>query len=693
MAQQYGVDIVAKVLGGASVQKLNKELAGTATNSIRATNGIKKVGRASAAASTGVKKLTAALAPLLTAYAVFQAGKFVIFKAAQLETQTRSLKVLTGSLKTAKGVIKELQAFGAVTPFTSTELIDTAKRLAAFGVDTEKLVATTKRLGDVAGATGADLKGIATAYGQIQAKGRLQGEELLQLQERGINLQDELQKMYGLTGDEFRKALEKGRFSAEAVELALKNLTDTGGKYADGAIAQSDTLAGRFSTLQDGIGRLAATIGQVLSPAIKAILNQAISAINVINTLINQGAKIEEYGIDDQTRNKLFRQAEEEAKELALLRGGGKLDPSVFNQIKQERFSDLLDQYGFNTGKIQAEISPVTEDIKIPELLGGTGGGTGGGKGGGKAAAAAAKAEKDRLDLLEKQATAYGDIRQRLERTFALEGDVTDLQRKKLQNLFKQEDALERIFSDVAAADQAELVALTEKVRLQADLNDLKDAADDFAKNFADAAKLDKELNEELTETQQLATDIGEQLSNGITDALIGAINGTKSLGEAFQELASDILAAIGKALILKAVTAAIGSVGSGGAGGTGLMGLLGFAEGGFVTGPTPALVGEGGQPEYIIPASKMDGAMQRYSAGATGKDVIDGPSPRGGGADVAEAPASINISGGVMQFGGDDYIRKDQLPAIIDQSSKMGEARTLRKLQMNPGARRKIGL
>ena len=39
----------------------------------------------------------------------------------------------------------------------------------------------TKRLGDVAGATGADLGGIATAFGQITAKGRLQGEELLQL--------------------------------------------------------------------------------------------------------------------------------------------------------------------------------------------------------------------------------------------------------------------------------------------------------------------------------------------------------------------------------------------------------------------------------------------------------------------------------------------------------------------------------
>ena len=68
----------------------------------------------------------------------------------------------------------ELQAFGAVTPFTSTELIETSKRLKAFGFETEQVVDITKRLADVAGATGADLSGIATAFGQIQAKGRLQ---------------------------------------------------------------------------------------------------------------------------------------------------------------------------------------------------------------------------------------------------------------------------------------------------------------------------------------------------------------------------------------------------------------------------------------------------------------------------------------------------------------------------------------
>ena len=123
---------------------------------------------------------------------------------------------------------------------------------------------------------------------------------------------------------------------------------------------------------------------------------------------------------------------------------------------------------------------------------------------------------------------------------------------------------------------------------------------------------------------------------------------------------------------------------------------FLNFAEGGYVTGPTPAVVGEGGEPEYIIPASKMDGAMARYSGGTRGDSVIDGPGSAeggGGGTALAEAPMSINISGGVTQIGNDEFIRKDQLPAIIAQSSKAGEARTLARLRNNPSARRKVGL
>ena len=208
----------------AETKKLESAV-GKAQNSIRRTNkGIRETGRVADRASKGVNNLGRAVRGLAAGFGAFQAGKFVIFKTAELERQTKSLEVLTGSLGNAQSIIKELQQFGAVTPFTSSELIETAKRLKAFGFQTEEVVDVTKRLADVAGATGADLGGIATAFGQIQAKGRLQGEELLQLQERGVSLQDELQKMYGLTADEFRKALEVAASVQTPLILPCKTL-------------------------------------------------------------------------------------------------------------------------------------------------------------------------------------------------------------------------------------------------------------------------------------------------------------------------------------------------------------------------------------------------------------------------------------------------------------------------------------
>ena len=259
-------------------------------NSTGAVNQIRNVANASKAAQSSVNGLENAVRGLVGAFSAAQAVRFIFGKTAEIESQVKSLQVLTGSVQQAKQIIQELQQLGAVTPFTSTELIDAAKRLNAFGVAAKDVVDTTRRLADVSGATGAELQGLVTAYGQVQAKGRLQGEELLQFQERGVALQKELQRMYRMSGDQFREALSKGRISAEAVQVAIQNLTNAGGKYANGAIAQSDTLQGKFSTLQDAVEGLARTIGQVFAPLFKYLMDEATKVITVITDAINMAA-------------------------------------------------------------------------------------------------------------------------------------------------------------------------------------------------------------------------------------------------------------------------------------------------------------------------------------------------------------------------------------------------------------------
>ena len=251
----------------------------------KSNRSLKDTGKSAKQASTGVKTLTGALGPLLKALAVAATARFIFVKTAELETQRKSLEVLTGSLEKTNEIISELQQFSAVTPFTSSELIDQTKRLKAFGFETEELVDTTRRLSEVAGATGADLQGIATAFGQIRAKGKLQQEENLQLLERGVDITTELKRITGLQGDAFEKAQRQGKIGADLVNQALINLTNEGGKFFGGATKQADTLNGQVSTLVDNVEKLAVVIGETLTPALKTALTEANKVLSSINRL------------------------------------------------------------------------------------------------------------------------------------------------------------------------------------------------------------------------------------------------------------------------------------------------------------------------------------------------------------------------------------------------------------------------
>ena len=177
------VDAQNAIRGLTQTDRVTKTLVGN-TNKLknrldRSSRSFRNNGNAARKASGGVQTFTRSIAPLLKALAVAAAARFVFVQTAELETQRKSLEVLTGSISKTNTIIKELQDFGSVTPFTSSELIEQTKRLKAFGFETDTLVDTTKRLADVAGATGADLEGISLAFGQIRAKGKLQREEEL----------------------------------------------------------------------------------------------------------------------------------------------------------------------------------------------------------------------------------------------------------------------------------------------------------------------------------------------------------------------------------------------------------------------------------------------------------------------------------------------------------------------------------
>ena len=335
----------------------------------KSNRAIRDSGRSATAAAGGFRTLNRSLGPLLKILAVIGATRFIFINAADIETQRKSLEVLTGSLSKTNEIIKELQDFGAVTPFKSSELIEQTKRLKAFGFETNELVDTTKRLADVAGATGADLQGIATAFGQIRAKGKLQQEENLQLLERGVDITTELKNITGLQEEAFASAMRKGEIGADAVNQALINLTSEGGAFFEGASAQATTLNGKLSTLIDSTESLARTIGDQLSPAIKGALDLATKGVMAIEKMFQRFGDIGDVGLGNVAKAEM--DAQRDAARLTATKFGTNFKgESVFaskeeNKFFKEQF-EILKQQNIEREKLKQKSF---EEVQIIEQV------------------------------------------------------------------------------------------------------------------------------------------------------------------------------------------------------------------------------------------------------------------------------------------------------------------------------------
>ena len=561
----------------------------------RGSNNIRRLGRDLQGVQGKAKNLASSFSGLskpLIALAGIGGGAALIRgifgSAAELESQTRSLQVLTGSAEKTKQIVAEIKAFGAATPFQVRDLIDVTKKLKAFGIETDSLVDTTKRLGDIAGATGADLDGIATAFGQIRAKGKFAQEENLQLLERGVDLTTELKKMYGLSGDELAKAMSKGQISFEAANQALITLTNQGGQYFGGAISQADTLNGKLSTLQDAFVTLGQNIGRVLEPLFKGILDFVTFLTNKLNSLFaeaditNQAMK--NLGFDKLTRAQLQKRPEFKAR----------------LEAEKERLRG------------EAATAAASETVQFkPALL---------------ASTATTKATKETVQ-------ASDEMRQILEKInvarvagneFQLAGLEFDREMLRIQE--------EGLTGNNLAIAQSSALADFDLKRQQL---------------LSGTIEKQKELNKETDKYKITLDQIKDTLANQMTSAIEGLIDGTKSLKESLSGLlktfGSMFLRAGMGSLVNQIFPSAKGNVFA-------QNGIVPYAKGGYIGKPTMALMGEAG-PEAVLPLRRGRGGRLgvETSGGGVGSVVVNvdatGSSVQGNQPDASQLGKAIGAA------------------------------------------------
>ena len=189
--------------------------------------------------------------------ALFRMGENAVKSAADYEQLRISFESMLGSADQARTLLKQVSDFAAATPFTLPQVAEGSRQLLAYGTAAKDVIPTFKMLGHIASGVGTDkLPFLVNAFGQVQAKGHLAGQELLQFTNAGVGLSQQIEKNLRVTNATFDTMMQKGQISAQTVTEALRSMTSNGGLFFNGMERQSKSFNGVLSNLSDDFIRL-----------------------------------------------------------------------------------------------------------------------------------------------------------------------------------------------------------------------------------------------------------------------------------------------------------------------------------------------------------------------------------------------------------------------------------------------------
>jgi len=262
--------------------------------------------------------------------AVVKFTKYAVGLSEQISTAKKSFEGFTGSAAQADKIVNQLIATGQKNFIPTDDILQAGKGLLAFGENADNLDAVLTRLADVSAATGKNFNELVTIYGKARTSGVLYAEDINQLVDAGIPIIQEFAKQMGVSESEIKKLASEGKISFEELQLAVFNLTAEGGKFADQAQNNANTLSGAFNKLLADIQPATEKIGgffkdlalgfvfiaQDAVAGIKGIFGSAVAEIKDLN---EEGkdemyASRREYQKDIDAKAKLEKEAAEARK-------------------------------------------------------------------------------------------------------------------------------------------------------------------------------------------------------------------------------------------------------------------------------------------------------------------------------------------------------------------------------------------
>jgi tape measure domain-containing protein len=174
-----------------------------------------------------------------------------------------------------------------VTPFDTATLLTVNRALISTGLSAEKSRADAMNLANAVSAVGGgnpELERMAVNMQQIKSIGKATSIDIRQFGIAGINIYEMLARS---TGKSIAQVKEMD-ITYEQLSESLAMANAKGGIYEGALAAQSQTRAGKWSTVKDLAGNAASDLGDAFSPVITKLLDMAIQFAGSIGPMIAQ---------------------------------------------------------------------------------------------------------------------------------------------------------------------------------------------------------------------------------------------------------------------------------------------------------------------------------------------------------------------------------------------------------------------
>lgn len=231
------------------------------------------------------KRIQTAAAGAFAGFSASQIIKTVVQTRGEFQQLEVAFQTMLGSASKATDMVKNLQQLAATTPFDMQGVANGAKQLLAYGVQANDVVDTMRRLGDISAGLSLDLKDLTWLYGTTLTQGRMFTMDLRQFQDRGIPMAEELAKIFGVTKNEVAGLVTAGKVGSKEVTQAIKNMTSEGSKFGGLMEAQSHTITGQISSIEDTISMAFNDLGKQQ----EGVIN---TGLGVVSTLVDHWQEV-----------------------------------------------------------------------------------------------------------------------------------------------------------------------------------------------------------------------------------------------------------------------------------------------------------------------------------------------------------------------------------------------------------------